>query len=139
MAQGLDTATRSGSKPPSVRLSAPVDLRLALVAAAVLLLVVVAASRGNIAADSVDYYAILQRLASPADKPIVGNLHFVEQRSPGYPLAALIPYEILSLVVEPFVSTEKVVPAATSRAPAAPPPPPPPSSGGRLAPPRPPG
>ena len=136
MVTGLDTGARSESKPSTVRLLAPLDRWLALIAAAILVLLILAASRANIAADSVDYYAILQQLASPTDKPIVGNLHFVEQRSPGYPLAALIPYAVLSLVVDPFVSTEKVAGTATSRAPSAPLSLPPSSSGERPVPPK---
>lgn len=105
-------------------------------AAAILLIIILTSSRANIVADSVDYYAILQQLTSPTDKPIVRNLHFVEQRSPGYPIVALIPYALLSVGVAPFVSTEKVADIPSSGAPSAPPPPPAPR-GERLAPPQP--
>lgn len=131
-----DIAGGAGRFPsPTVRFPAPADRWLALTAVALLLIVILASSRANIVADSVDYYAILQRLTSPADKPIVRNLHFVEQRSPGYPIVALLPYALLSIGVAPFVSTERVADVPPSGAPGAPPPP---AQGGvRLAPPRP--
>ena len=75
----------------------------------ILLIFAVFFSRANLVADSVDYYAILQWITPADEKPIVDNLHFAEQRSPGYSLVALIPYGLLSLYVEPFISTEKVV------------------------------
>jgi len=70
---------------------------------------VVRSSRANIVTDSVDYYAILQWITPADEKPIVRNLHFAEQRSPGYRLMALVPYGFLTLIIEPFVSTEKIV------------------------------
>ncbi|MEW6403272.1 MAG: hypothetical protein AB1649_15865 [Chloroflexota bacterium] len=70
--------------------------------------VVISSGRANIQTDSVDYYAIVQRLTSKDSTPIVRNLHFVEQRSPGYPVLSLIPYYITSLVIEPLVQTEEV-------------------------------
>jgi hypothetical protein len=85
-----------------------VDRCLAAAASLCLLILLFAASRANIVADSIDYYAILLKLTSPTERPIVRNLHFVEQRSPGYPLAALVPYALLDVAVEPFVSTERV-------------------------------
>ncbi|MCJ7709029.1 MAG: hypothetical protein MUO38_15605 [Anaerolineales bacterium] len=91
-----------------VRLVPTVDRTLALAGSLLLLILIFAASRANIAADSIDYYAILAKLTSPAERPIVRNLHFVEQRSPGYPLAALVPYALLDVAVEPLVSTETV-------------------------------
>lgn len=42
------------------------------------------------------------------EKPIVRNLHFAEQRSPGYSLLSLIPYSLLTISIEPFVTTEKI-------------------------------
>ncbi len=75
----------------------------------ILLILAVFFSRANLVADSVDYYAILQWITPADEKSIVDNLHFAEQRSPGYSLVALIPYGLLSLFVEPFISTEKVV------------------------------
>lgn len=95
-------------RAPLVRLVPTVDRSLALAGSLWLLILVFAASRANIVADSIDYYAILVRLTSPAEKPIVRNLHFVEQRSPGYPLAALLPYALIDVAVEPLVSTESV-------------------------------
>ncbi len=74
-----------------------------------LVTIIVTSSSANIAADAVDYYAILQRLTPAEEKPIVPNLHFAEQRSPGYSLTALVPYGLFSLIVEPFVTTEQVV------------------------------
>ncbi len=91
-----------------VRLAPIVDRSVGLLGSLWLLILIFATSRANIAADSIDYYAILVKLASPADKPIVRNVHFVEQRSPGYPLAALVAYAVLDAAVEPVVSTESV-------------------------------
>jgi hypothetical protein len=91
-----------------VRLAPIVDRAAALAGSLCLLILIFAASRANIAADSIDYYAILGKLTSPADRPIARNLHFVGQRSPGYPLAALVAYGVLDAAVEPFVSTESV-------------------------------
>ncbi len=81
----------------------------------VLAALILTMSRANIMADSVDYYAILQWVTPAEEKPIVGNLHFAEQRSPGYSLTALIPYGLLSLIVEPFVQTEKIVQSRPAR------------------------
>ena len=75
----------------------------------ILAVLILTMSRANIVADSVDYYAILQWVTPAEEKPIVGNLHFAEQRSPGYSLTALIPYGLLSLIVEPFVTTEEII------------------------------
>ena len=91
-----------------VRFIPTADRCLAAAASLYLLILIFALSRANIVADSIDYYAILLRLTSPTDRPIVRNLHFVEQRSPGYPLAALVPYALLDVAVEPLVSTERV-------------------------------
>jgi hypothetical protein len=73
-----------------------------------LVLIVISSSRANIQTDSIDYYAIVQRLTHNSGNPIVRNLHFVEQRSPGYPIITLIPYYLISSVVEPFVKTETI-------------------------------
>jgi hypothetical protein len=86
----------------------------------VLAILILAKSRANIVADSVDYYAILQWVTPAEEEPIVRNQHFAEQRSPGYSLTALIPYGLLSLIVEPFVTTEKII--ETRFAPPYPPP-----------------
>ena len=61
------------------------------------------------------------------------NLHFAEQRSPGYSLTALVPYGFLTLTVEPFVSTEKVVDVDSG--PLVPPPPTPRTRDDRRGPP----
>ncbi|MFZ5933084.1 MAG: ArnT family glycosyltransferase [Patescibacteria group bacterium] len=66
-------------------------------------------SKANIQTDSVDYYSILQRLTDSSKPPIVRNLHFVEQRSPGYSIISMIPYYFTSYAIEPFVKTEKIV------------------------------
>ena len=52
------------------------------------------ASMANIQTDAIDYYAIVQRLVGD-EPPIVPNLPFVEQRSPGYPLLSLPAYYLL--------------------------------------------
>ncbi|MDI6779091.1 MAG: hypothetical protein QME25_02675 [Bacteroidota bacterium] len=74
----------------------------------VLIFLIATSTKVNIAADSVDYYAILQWITPEKEKPIVRNLHFAEQRSPGYSLLSVVPYSILSIFVEPFVNTDKV-------------------------------
>lgn len=74
-----------------------------------LVITVVSSSMANIQTDSIDYYAIVQRLTQNSGNLIARNLHFVEQRSPGYPVLSLIPYYLISSLVEPFVQTEKIV------------------------------
>lgn len=69
---------------------------------------VFSSGRANIQTDAIDYYAMVQRLIRDRGNPIVPNLHFVEQRSPGYPMLVLIAYGFISLLVEPFVQTENV-------------------------------
>lgn len=91
------------------RILTRLDLLLFLAGVSALLCIVLFASRVNIASDSVDYYAILQELTSPEEKPIVSNLPFVEQRSPGFPIAALIPYGVIDHVLDPLSATEKVM------------------------------
>jgi hypothetical protein len=61
--------------------------------------------RANLIADSVDYYANLQRLSPAGGAPIVDNLHFADQRSPGYSVAALLPYLALEWAVAPLGRT----------------------------------
>lgn len=73
-----------------------------------LLLVVFSSTKMNIVADSIDYYAILQRLTPAHEEPIVRNLHFVDQRSPGYSIFSLIPYSLISIFIEPIVKTEEI-------------------------------
>ncbi|RZN34668.1 MAG: hypothetical protein EFT35_09135 [Methanophagales archaeon ANME-1-THS] len=74
----------------------------------VLILLIATSTKVNISHDSVDYYGMLQWVTPENEKPIVRNLHFAEQRSPGYPLLSLIPYCLLTVFVEPFVTTEKI-------------------------------
>jgi len=76
-----------------------------------LVIIVISSSRANIHHDSIDYYAIVQRLTQNNGNPIARNLHFVEQRSPGYPIISLIPYYVISSLVEPFVQTEEIIPS----------------------------
>ena len=102
------------SRPGRLRLAASLDRWILVVGAGLLAVLIFTSARANIAADSVDYYGILQWLTPAEEKPIVGNLHFAEQRSPGYSLAALLPYAFLSLAVEPFVTTRKVIDAGPS-------------------------
>lgn len=73
-----------------------------------LAVVVISSGMANIQTDSIDYYAIVQRLTSSNGNPIVRNLHFVEQRSPGHPVLSLIPYYITTLFIEPLVQTEEI-------------------------------
>lgn len=93
-----------------------------------LIFIVFTSSSANIRTDSIDYYAILQRVVDRNAKPIISNLHFVEQRSPGYPLLSTIPYYLTTLFLEPFVETEQIVlplsgsPPSGTRTTAAPPP-----------------
>ncbi len=84
------------------------DYILLFVFIGVLIALIATSTKVNIATDSVDYYAILQSVTPEKEKPIVRNLHFVEQRSSGYPLLSLIPYSLLTVFVEPFVTTEKI-------------------------------
>ncbi|OGO20101.1 MAG: hypothetical protein A2Z14_04750 [Chloroflexi bacterium RBG_16_48_8] len=74
-----------------------------------LVIVIFSSSKANIHHDSIDYYAIMQRLTQNSGNPIARNLHFVEQRSPGYPIVSLIPYYLISSLVEPFVQTEEII------------------------------
>ena len=85
-----------------------IDQILFFVFIGVLIVLIATSTKVNIATDSVDYYAILQSVTPEKEKPIVRNLHFVEQRSPGYSLISFIPYSLLSISVEPFVTTEKI-------------------------------
>lgn len=90
------------------RILRPIDY-FAFAALMVFLVInVISFGLANIQTDSIDYYAILQRLTHSSGNPIVRNLHFVKQRSPGYPVLALIPYYLISSCVEPFVQTEKI-------------------------------
>jgi len=73
-----------------------------------LFLIIIFSSKANIQSDSIDYYAILQRITRDTGNPIVRNLHFVEQRSPGYPLIATIPYYLASSTTARFIKTENI-------------------------------
>lgn len=84
-----------------------IDFFVFIVLVVFLLIIIVSSSRANIQTDSIDYYAILQRLTKSSGNPIVRNLHFVEQRAPGYPIISVIPYYFTSLI-EPFIKTELI-------------------------------
>lgn len=71
--------------PPGL---ARLDRMLAVALWLFLAAVVLMAGMANIQTDAIDYYAIVQRLIGD-EPPIVPNLPFVEQRSPGYPLLNL--------------------------------------------------
>ena len=73
-----------------------------------LAMIIVSSGMANIQTDSIDYYAIVQSLTQYNGNPIVRNLHFVEQRSPGYPIISLIPYYINSFLIEPLVQIEEI-------------------------------
>ena len=70
---------------------------------------ILSSGMANIQTDSIDYYAIVQRLTQDGGNPIVRNLHFTEQRSPGYPILSLIPYCMTSILIEPLVQTAEIV------------------------------
>lgn len=73
------------------------DLALFILLLFFLLAVVVVSGMANLQTDSIDYYALVQRLVG--DTPsIVPNLPFVEQRSPGYPLLTLPLYYVLDSI-----------------------------------------
>lgn len=86
-----------------------------------LCLIIFFSAKANIQSDSIDYYSILQRLTDSSKHPIVDNLHFVEQRSPGYSIISTLPYYITSFAIEPFVKTEEIV-GARGQMPPGPPP-----------------
>lgn len=66
-------------------------------------------ARANLITDAVDYYSILQQIVSPQSAPLVSNLHFVEQRSPGYPMTAAIAYSAITATLKPFVQTQHIL------------------------------
>jgi len=74
----------------------------------VLIVLIATSTKVNIDHDSVDYYGILQWITPEKEKPIVGNIHFAEQRSPGYSLLSVVPYSVLSIFVDPIVNTQKI-------------------------------
>lgn len=78
--------------------------------------VVLASGMANIQTDAIDYYAIVQRLTGDMP-PVVPNLPFVEQRSPGYPLLTLPAYYALKAAtfwIEP--ETMRVAPPSSPNA-----------------------
>ena len=79
-----------------VKWLASLDLVLFVLLFLFLLAMVISLGMANIQTDAIDYYAIVQRLTGDTP-PIVSNLPFVEQRSPGYPLLTLPVYYILRL------------------------------------------
>ena len=79
-----------------------------------LLAVVAVSGMANLQTDAIDYYAMVQRLVGDAP-PIVPNLPFIEQRSPGYPLLMLPLY--FALGSAPAVET-KITPKPSTDAPA---------------------
>lgn len=97
-----------------------IDFFVFIVLVVFLLIIIVSSSRANIQTDSIDYYAILQRLTKSSGNPIVRNLHFVEQRAPGYPIISITPYYFTSLI-EPFIKT-KLITESPSRENNSPPP-----------------
>lgn len=96
---------------------ARLDALLAALLLFFLAALVLTSARANIQTDAVDYYAIVQRLVGD-EPPILPNLPFVEQRSPGYPLLSLPAYYLLKGTTF-WVETETVRMA-----------PPPPAAGG---------
>jgi choline-glycine betaine transporter len=71
-----------------MKILSKLDFALFILLLLLLLAVVVTSSMANLQTDSIDYYALIQRLV--VDTPsIVPNLPFLEQRSPGYPLLTL--------------------------------------------------
>ena len=107
-----------------------IDHILLFVFIGALIVLIATSTKVNISHDSVDYYGMLQWVTPEKEKPIVKNLHFAEQRSPGYPLLSLIPYTLLTVLVEPYVTTKKIYryppPPPKPRVGPVPPPPPPP-------------
>ena len=85
------------------------DLALSILIGLGLVWIVWSSGRANLVTDAVDYYSILQKLVSPQAAPLVSNLHFVEQRSPGYPLTAAIAYSAIAVSMKPFVQTQRIV------------------------------
>ncbi|MCS6992732.1 MAG: hypothetical protein NZP74_02755 [Anaerolineales bacterium] len=64
-----------------------------------LFLIAVTSGITNIQTDAIDYYAIVQRLVKDTP-PILPDLPFIAQRSPGYPLLTLPVYAALRLAPE---------------------------------------
>jgi hypothetical protein len=112
-----------GTKRGATGVLAVVDWLILVAGAIALAYLAVSSAQANIRADAVDYYAILQRLVPAEETPIARNLPFLEQRSPGYPIAALGPYWLLSTLVQPLVETQGVVGLSARQDTAAGPPP----------------
>lgn len=82
------------------------DALLCIVLWLFLAAVVLTSGMANIQTDAIDYYAIVQRLTGD-EPPIVDNLPFVEQRSPGYPLLTL-PAATMLQVASSWIEAETV-------------------------------
>jgi hypothetical protein len=93
----------------TTRLISAIDAAFFVFLIIALCFIIYSSSRANIQTDSVDYYAILQRLAGGERKPILNNLYFVDQRSPGYSIFSLAPYYFATFAIEPYVKTEEVI------------------------------
>lgn len=93
----------------AIRIINRIDIFILLVLSIALGLLIFSNSKANIQTDSIDYYAILQKLTDNDENPIVRNLYVVEQRSPGYSIFSIIPYYFASYVIQPFVKTEELV------------------------------
>ena len=92
------------------------DTLLCVVLWLILAVVVLTSGMANIQTDALDYYAIVQRLVGD-EPPIVPNLPFVEQRSPGYPLLTVPAAYVLktaSAWIEP--ETVRLAPPAGQQA-----------------------
>lgn len=63
-------------------------------------------SMANLQTDAIDYYAMVQRLVGDAP-PILPDLPFVAQRSPGYPLLTVPMYYVLGLPAS-FIEAQAV-------------------------------
>lgn len=85
-------------------------------------IIILSSARANIQTDAVDYYVMLQRLVGADDQLLVEQTPFDDQRSPGYPLLALIPCSVLS-AVESWFETEAVTTPPPVPTPPAPQPP----------------
>ncbi len=92
-----------------IRIINRIDIFILVFLLIVLGFLIISHSRANIQSDSIDYYAILQKLTHNGENLIVRDLHFVEQRSPGYSIFSTIPYHFVSYVIQPFIKTEEIV------------------------------
>lgn len=85
-----------------------IDFALFVILFLALLLLILTTAHANLQADAVDYYSILAAVTHNDDPPLVENLHFMEQRSPGYPLTALLPYYLVALPLNTVVDTQQI-------------------------------